>query len=198
MMAVLSLAFFGCFIAAHMVRGGWEALPLELCFFREGASEPLGYALFVLLFAIGALLVWRMARDPACEADFRLCVPMLGLLIFVAVTPSMDGFHLIASLIVIGGLYAYYTRALECREHPWLRLHLLMPLLMLAIPPLGSFGSWQKGMILYIVVLINAQYLALGPAPRKQSKIKLEVKRPWKRRRIARTANSVFMRDRLA
>ena len=195
MMLALSSAFVGCFVAAHAVRGGWEALPIELCRFREEESAPLGCAMLFLLCAIGLVHVWRLFRHPKCQPDYRICIPMLGLLAFVSVTSSYDPLHVAASLAMLGGLYFYFALVLERSEHPWHKPHLIIPVALLAIPPVGSFGSWQKGMILYLVLLINVQYFMLGPPPRKD-RVKVTVKRAWKRRRVAPAAGSVYVRDR--
>lgn len=195
MMLAFTLSFAGCFIAAHVLRGGWEALPIELCRFREGESAAVGFAMFFLLGGVGLLHVTRLFRHPTYAADARICIGLFGLLAFVSVTSANDPIHVGASLLLLGGLFVYFTVALERSEHPLHKLHLIVPLLLLAIPPLGNFGSWQKGMILYLVALINIQYFMLGPPPRNE-KVKLTVKRPWKRRRLAVADGSVFVRER--
>src|SRR5215207_437726 len=108
-MSLLTVAFVGCLIAAHMMRGGVEALSLELSFFREGESWLVGYLLFGILFAQGALLIGRLVRDPNEEASYSICCGVFGLLLVVAATPSTSSVHLFASLAILGLLFLLYA-----------------------------------------------------------------------------------------
>jgi len=165
-MELLTIAFVGCLIGAHVMHGSADVLHLELSFFREGDSWLFGYLLFAILFAMGLLLIIRLARDPDEQSSFTICAGVFGLLIVVAATPSMSAVHLFSSLAILAVLYLLYACVLNELGYPWLTLHLLSPFFMLAVPPHGFFGSWEKGMILYLVVLINAHYRTLPPMER--------------------------------
>jgi len=190
-MTLLTLAFIGCLISAHALRGGVDALHLELSFFREGDSWWLGYLLFGILFAIGALLIWRLSRDPDEVASSTISCVVFGLLVVVAATPSTSSVHLFASLAILGLLFLLYACVLNERRHPWLTWHLLTPFFFLAVPPHGYFGSWEKAMILYLVILINGHYRSLTPIEARQ-----KPDRPRRRRRKPKpTTLSVFVSD---
>jgi hypothetical protein len=191
-MSLLTVAFVGCLVAAHILRGGAEALSLELSFFREGESWLVGYLLFGILFAQGTMLIRRLVRDPNEEASYSIYCGVFGLLIIVAATSSTDPVHLIASLAILGLLFLLYACVLNERGHPWLRWHLLTPFAFLAVPPHGCFGSWEKAMILYLVLLINGHYHSLAPPERRK-----KVVRPRRRHRRKPKPSplSVFVSD---
>src|SRR5262245_35068482 len=126
-MALLSATFVACLIAAHIACGGVDALPLELSLFRESEAWLLGYLMFAILFAIGALLIARLVRHPNEEASTSICCIVFALLVLVAATPSIDVVHIAASLAVLGLLYLLYACWLNERGDPWLRNHLAMP-----------------------------------------------------------------------
>ena len=103
----------------------------------------------------------------------------------------MSPVHLLASLAILGLMFLLYACVLNERRHPWLTWHLLTPIAFLAVPPHGYFGSWEKAMILYLVLLINGHYNSLAPIEPRQKPDRL-----FRRRRKPNpSSHSVFVSD---
>ncbi len=127
--------------------------------FREEAGSPVGWLLFGLLLAAGVILVQLLLRM-RWFIDALMLLFAAGLLAFVAATPSLDSDHLVVSGVLLLSLYLYYTILFHRLESRWLWLHLPMPLLLLFLTRLHSYGLWQKSLILYYLLVINLQYSA--------------------------------------
>lgn len=154
-MKLLTLTFLGLLVWSQNVVGDLLALqPLSM--FRDGEFSPLGYALFALLAAIGALplLAHYNAGRHGCAAVFALG---LGLLLLVAATPSLNPLHETASILLLLLLFTFYAGMLIAAQTNWLYGHLVMPILLLPLLALG-YGPWQKGLIVYLLLVINVDW----------------------------------------
>src|SRR5262249_43692824 len=81
-----------------------------------------------------------------------------ALLLAVAVTPSFDGLHNVCAFALLGLVGAYYTTWLNLEKPSWRWPHLAVMSILIAGAALGTYGFWQKLLILYVVLLINVQY----------------------------------------
>ena len=121
---------------------------------RDGTNRIWGFSLFGLLVFIGLKWVWTLIRTQSIS-ELIAVVPALPLLAFVALTDSMDGWHLFASFVLLGWLLMFFAAKLIEAESWLLFPHLFMPTAIALMIQFHSFGLWQKTLIAYIVLIIN-------------------------------------------
>lgn len=163
----LSALFLAVLLAIHALAGA-EAAALPLSMFRDGRFAALGYIAFLCLIPMGPLMVsvsWRSAAYG--NASFYALGT--GLLVFVAVTPSLGLGHVFCSLVLLLTFYVYYARVLLDEVNVWVFPHVVMPgVLALAT---RNFGLWQQVLIAYFLLIANVHYhllaqsLRSGPMP---------------------------------
>jgi hypothetical protein len=154
---LISFAFMATLVLAHFVEDTADSLSLPLSMFRDGPAWFLGYLLFALLAAAGCLLVWSLWQSGAAD-DSHVYTAGLCLLLFVAVTPSDNFWHVGASFMLLGLLYLYHAALLWHAESRWFRVHLFVPLLLVALTGAHSYGLWQKGVIVYGLAALNLHH----------------------------------------
>jgi len=102
---------------------------------------------------------------------------VIVMLLAIAATPSFDPFHVLISLLLPLLFHAFYLGVLYFELSSWMFLHLFVPLLLLFGIQFHSFGAWQKGMMIYYVLLANLHYSVLphpvGRKARKRSTSKI-------------------------
>jgi len=151
-----SLALLGVLAALHWLEGdGAVALPLSM--FRDGKNAGLGYSAFALLIFMGIVMT-RAAHRSGDSLTCRVYGVGTIMLALVAATPSIHPFHILVSLALPAIFQAFYFRLLYSVAGSWRALLPSVPLLLLLVPSLHSYGALQKSMILYVVVLANLHY----------------------------------------
>jgi hypothetical protein len=162
-MKVISLVFLALFLFAHTAGDEDELRARPLSMFRDGELAVVGYTLFALLLAVGGLLIEAAvrARRGGEAAVFGLA---LLLLIVVAATPSLDGFHFLCSIALLALFYSFYAVLLYRSHNPWFLPHLATPVMLLLATQFHSFGLWQKSLIVYFVLAANIHYAVLQHA----------------------------------
>ncbi|MCI0642888.1 MAG: hypothetical protein L0Y72_21455 [Gemmataceae bacterium] len=161
-MKLLTLTFLGLLVwSQYLVGDPLASQPLSM--FRDGDFRPVGYALFALLTAIGALplLSHYIAGRYGSAAVFALG---LGFLLVVVATPSLNPLHEAASTLLLLLLFTYYAGALTAARSGWLFLHMAVPILLLPLLAWG-YGPWQKGLIVYLLLVINIDWHVCGAWP---------------------------------
>lgn len=158
-MRLVTLAFLVLLALAHTSGEAEEALARPLSLFREEADSPIGWLLFAFLLAAGVILVQLLVRM-RWFVDALMLLVATALLAVVAATPSFDSDHLFVSGVLLLSLYVYYAVLFHRLASRWLWLHLPMPVLLLFLTQLHSYGLWQKSLILYYLLVINLQYSA--------------------------------------
>jgi hypothetical protein len=157
MVHVASALFVVALVAVHLIVP--ESLPRPLSTFRDGPWGWAGYVLFALLLGMGAghVALYARARQFGGMIVPVLCLVLLA---FVALTPSFDGGHIAASLILLAVVFFYYAVRLYLLSSPWLFAHLAAPVLIgAAAVPVLSYGVVQKALILYFVFAVNVDCL---------------------------------------
>jgi hypothetical protein len=134
-----------------------KSLDLPLSVFRDGEQRYLGAILFVLLGVIGAIQIRKLLSLRGYVGAFTLSLAF-GLLLIVMFTPSYDLFHNLCALWLLGLVGVYYTMWLNLEKPIWLWPHLLVTAAIVCGAVCGAYGFWQKGFILYTLLLINVQY----------------------------------------
>src|SRR5260370_35968508 len=140
---------------------GRPGLPLSA--FRDAGLGVLGYALFALLLAVAGVMTATAVRQGRPD---DVAVSALGalLLLVVAVTPSEDGWHVFCSLLLFGLLFGWSALLLRGRARPpWLWAHLSAPAALVLVTGCHSYGLWQKGFILYLLLAANLRHHLLAP-----------------------------------
>lgn len=158
-MIFVSAAFLFVLVRAHL-GGDWNvtlAKPMSL--FRDGADSTLGYWLFSLLLASGAVLMQLLVRL-RWWLDAGVILFAFVLLAIVASTPSTDVFHLCIAMLLLLLLYLYFAFLFYRLESRWFWVHLVAPVLIVLLTRLHSYGLWQKSLIVYYLAAMNAQYYA--------------------------------------
>jgi len=160
-----SAAFVLLLLVAHGVGDLGQRLEQPLSLFRDGEQAWVGYLLFAALLLIG--LLYTVALIRAGKEEEAVCAGLAALLLFiVAVTPSLEGVHLLCSLLLLMLLFGHYWRLLRESGSSWLIPHSLAPFVLVLVSGYHSYGLWQKGLILYIVVLANIRLYQLGQGER--------------------------------
>lgn len=160
-MRLLSATFVLMLAYAH--RGG-DLLHQPLSIFRDGEQRLIGGMLFLLLLAIGTILIRKLIRLRGYVGGFVVAVA-LTLLLIVAVTPSWGEIHHLCAFGLLGLVGFYYTMWLNLEKRHWLWPHLLLTTVIVWGAAFDSYGLWQKGFILYLVLLINVQFSFLRRIP---------------------------------
>ncbi len=155
-----SAAFVLLLVAVHAAGDLGEVLGQPLSLFRDGEQAWLGYLLFATLLLVALLSVRDLIR--AGEEMEAVTAGLAALLLFiVALTPSMQAFHLLSSLLLLLLLFGHYARLLRDAGSPWRFLHGVAPFALLLLSGCHSYGLWQKCLILYLVVLANVRHALL-------------------------------------
>ena len=149
-MRLLSATFVLMLAYAH--RGG-DLLHQPLSIFRDGEQRLIGGMLFLLL-VIGTILIRKLISLHGYVGGFVLAVAF-ALLLIVATTPSMSVLHHLCALGLLSLVGFYYTMWLNLEKPRWLWPHLILTTVILWGAAFDSYGLWQKGFILYLVLLIN-------------------------------------------
>lgn len=151
-MRLASLAFVLILTGLHLRDPSELSSPLSS--FRDGPQRMWGFTLFGLLAFIGLTWLWTLIRTRSVS-DLIAVAPALPLLGFVALSDSMDGWHLFASLVLLGWLLLFFAAKLHEEESGLLFLHMAMPVVIALTIQFHSFGLWQKSLIAYFVLAIN-------------------------------------------
>jgi hypothetical protein len=173
--------------------------------FRDGAQAPLGYALFAVLLVIGALYTAALVRARRAGAAAAAVLAIL-LLLVVAGTPSGGSFHLFCSLVLLLLLFGHCALLLYQAQSVWLVPHLAVPAALAAATRCHSYGLWQKGFVVYLLLAVAAHHHLLGRGPtsraaspadpyvrrrgepaRRRKVYRLEAGREWARRNVVRS-----------
>ena len=153
MVIVPTVLFLLMFVVIHLLDPTFIGKPLSMS--RDGGYATLGYVIFGLLACIGAGqcgMYWIARRF----IEFAVLLLAVGLLVFVAVTPSQNGDHTCASLLLLGFIYLFYAVRLYLSSSIWFFAHLLAPILIVALAAVKqNYGIVQKAVILYSVLTIN-------------------------------------------
>lgn len=186
-MRLITLAFLMLLVLAHESGEGEAALARPLSLFREKTDSPIGWLLFALLLAAGGILVQLLLRM-RWFLDALVLLVATVLLAVVAATPSLDSGHMFVSGILLFSLYIYYAILFYRLASRWLWLHLPIPVLLLFLTQLHSYGLWQKSLILYYLLVINLQYSAsknwLETAQSQRRTSKLPKRDPQRKQKV--------------
>ncbi len=177
MVKTLGLAFALLLAYTHMANVQGDAYHRPLSLFRDYSPAWIGYALFVVLLAIGLEIARTAYR---VGAKFRAVVYLVatGLLGVVAATPSQGNLHTVCALVAMVALFAYYAVLLYRGEYLfWLLMHLAVPSLLMMASLVESYGIWQKGMILYFLVAAVVHHHRLAQWLPKLKRGRIEAKR---------------------
>ena len=201
-MKLASLAFVTCLSLAHLEGDFAKTLSLPLSMIRDGESWWVGYLLFGLLLLIAGLMLDRLRRDDLA-VDACLLGIVAAFLLLVAVTPSRNGFHDFGSFVVLAVLFGYYAAVLRGESAAWMFGHLAVPILLLFVTQVHSYGLWQKSLIVYFLLVINVHHWLLlrgrmtlsltnlmnqgrhrgrGNAPRRRVVYMVDTSRSWSRK----------------
>lgn len=198
-MRLASAAFVLLLLGAHAAGDFDQLLGQPLSVFRDGEQGWLGYLLFATLLSVSVLYVGGLIRAGK-ENEAVTAGLAAGLLFLVAVTPSVQGFHLLCSLLLLLLLFGHYWRLLRASGSPWFILHAVAPFLLVLATGCHSYGLWQKCLILYVVVLVNVRHYMLSKGAanprgirkdgtrRRQKTYCMEAGREWTRSRATRAA----------
>jgi len=179
-MKLLSLIFVGLLFWSQVVVGA-ELADKPLSMFRDGDFGVVGYALFALLLAIGALMAAALHRAGR-RREARVFAFAVFLLTVVLVTPSLDSaLHETGAALLLCLLFGYYAIHLVIAQSGWLYFHLAMPIALVPLLGLG-YGPWQKGLIVYLVLVINIHWQLLAPIRERTKRGRRRV--PSLRRRV--------------
>src|SRR5262249_45437609 len=106
-MKTLSAVFLLLLLAAHGGADGEVLLAMPLSMFRDGTVLLWGIALFTLLLAISGLYTFLLLRAK-CEGEVLVAGFAAGLLVLVALTPSLGLLHGFCALTLLALLFAYH------------------------------------------------------------------------------------------
>jgi hypothetical protein len=161
-MKLACLAFLSLLTVAVYSGGNADPFYLPLSMFRDGQHWALGYTLFGLLALIGALMAASLGRTGRTVDAVVFSLGVL-LLAVIVVTPSVDGFHFLCSLVLLFLLFSYYGLLLFLAEC-WFLLttHVLIPLVLAIATGCQSYGVWQKAFIVYFVLAITLHHHTLA------------------------------------
>jgi len=192
-MKVLSIAFFGLLLWSQNAAGPeLSAQPLSM--FRDGEFRAVGYALFGLLMSIGVLMLHAQVRARHVGAVMVFGLALVFLIVVVA-TPSLDATHDACATALLFLLFVYYAGLLILtRTSFWLYVHLAAPLILMPLLA-GGYGPLQKGLIVYLLVLVNIHWHVLqnmsplghgarqpSPPLRRRTVYVVETGKAWNRR----------------
>lgn len=179
-MKFASLMFFVFLLYAHASDDLDRLLGQPLSLFREEKRAWLGYGLFWSLFLVGVCQTLILVRSRRREEAYVAGLATL-LLLAVASTGSYGGFHLFCSLLLLLLLFGYYTFLLVRANSFWLFAHLFVPVVLGFATRLHSYGVWQKGFIVYFVLVCTVHHHLLArQLPRRRDSRKQRVKKSYK------------------
>jgi hypothetical protein len=204
-MKLAASAFLLILLYAHRLGNSGRLLAQPLSMFRDGEESWVGYELFALLLLVGALYTAALTRaDREAEAVFSGVACLL--LLIVALTPSLEPFHLICSALLLLFLFGYYAVLLYRAKNSLFIAHLAVPLALVLATGFHSYGIWQKTLIVYFVLASVAHHHVLRPATpappardpqpsrspsdRRRKVFSLEPGRAWMRRRTASSSSA--------
>lgn len=179
-MKVASVLFFSLLVYAHANDDLDRLLGQPLSLFRDEKQAWLGYGLFWSLFLVGIaqtlILIRSFRQDEACVAGLATL-----LLLAVATTDSYGGVHLLCSLLLLLVLFSYYAFLLFRANSFWFFGHLFVPIVLGLATRLHSYGIWQKGFIVYFVLVCTVHHHLLarqlaGQRKRRKKRLKKQVK----------------------
>jgi hypothetical protein len=185
-MKAVSFTFLAVLLLAHRVGDPAKLLGLPLSMFRDGPLGAFGYVLFGLLLLAGGLMIVTLLRQ---RLHGHVCLFGLAafLLLFVALTPSDGGLHVLASLVLLAVLFTYYAVQFHAAGRAWLWAHLAIPSLLVLATQFHSYGLWQKSFIVYFLLAVNVQHhlLTRGAALGSRAKARRPHRAvPGSRRRV--------------
>jgi hypothetical protein len=179
-MKLLSLIFVGLLFWSQVVVGA-ELADKPLSMFRDGDFGVVGYTLFALLLAIGALMATALQRAER-RGEARVFFLAVFLLFVVLATPSLDSaLHETGAAFLLCLLFGYYAIHLVIAQSGWLYFHLALPVALVPLLGLG-YGPWQKGLIVYLVLVINIHWQLLPPIQSRSARGRRRV--PSLKRRV--------------
>lgn len=155
MSKIFGISFVTLLIAIHYgeaVDGDVYSRPLSM--FRDVEPQWVGNLLFGLLLCLGFSAV-RTALRVKSELDavfYGLTTLSMG---YIACTPSYTAGHNLCAFATMGIMYCYFLIRLFATESflVWWA-HMAAPMLILWLTKAGSYGIWQKSVIVYFVVVI--------------------------------------------
>lgn len=155
MVKLLSAGFLGLLIWSQAMIGP-ELWRRPLSMFRDDDFGIVGYSLFAVLLVIGVLMftAQRRARHWGGVVVFG---EALVLLLVVAATPSSHPVHEAAAALLLFSLFGYYAGLLLLTNKLCLYLHLLMPVALACFAG-WDYGPWQKGLIVYLLFVLNVHW----------------------------------------
>jgi hypothetical protein len=160
---IASAAFVLLLLGAHVTDDFDDRLALPLSQFRDGEQAWLGYLLFTALVVASVMYTRDLIRAGKDEEALTAGLAA-SLLMIVAVTPSLQGFHILSSLLLLVLLFGHYWWLLRNSGSPWIIVHLSAPLALAWLSGYHSYGLWQKCLIVYLVALANVRQHLLGLA----------------------------------
>ncbi len=172
MVKTLGAGFSVLLVYAHLADVQGDAYLRPLSMFRDYDPAWIGYTLFAVLVAIG-LAAARTAYRVEAELPMAAYLLFTALLTVIAATPSVDALHTTCSLFVMVGMFFYYLGVFYRNDSFFLLfMHLIAPSILMLASRLESYGVWQKGMILYflLVVIIHEDSLASTLPKRKRKR----------------------------
>lgn len=134
-----------------------RSLDLPLSMFRDGSQRYVGAILFLLLGGVGGVQIRKLLSLRA-YVGFATLSSAFALLLIVALTPSNGDFHQLCALGLLSLVGVYYTMWLRLEKPHWLWPHILLTAVILSGAICGAYGFWQKGFILYLLLLLNVQH----------------------------------------
>lgn len=169
-MKLLAAAFFGLLWFAHEA-GGPSAVGRPLSMFRDGAAGWIGYGLFGLLLAAALWQTVSLARAGR-EVETLSAAASAALVLAVGLTPSLGLTHHLAAFCLIMLVFGHYAALLYLAGSAWLIAHLAVPVVLVGVTQLHSYGLWQKFFIGYLVlagVARDAMLTRPRPGPKHRS-----------------------------
>jgi hypothetical protein len=170
-----SAAFVLLLLGAHGVGDRNQRLAAPLSMFRDGEQAWLGYVLFAALLLV--ILVYMRDVIRAREEDEAIIAGLAALLLFiVGVTPSLQAFHILSSVLLLLLLFGHHWRLLRDSGSPWLIFHVVAPFALVLLSGCHSYGLWQKCLIVYLIGLANLRHhrlcraRAIEPLPASTSR----------------------------
>ena len=150
-MKLAALLFFALLIFVHQLHGPY-AVEWPLSAFREGESEPWGYALFgsIALVTVVYSVELKRFRDPIEAID---TIGFWALLLFVAVSPNRWMFHRASAFTLLVSAYGFF--AIQFRHNRQLLLmHLCAPIALAVVSAFVTEAT--DGLLELQVTALNA------------------------------------------
>lgn len=156
-MKLVSLTFLLALVGVHFTGQSAKLIALPLSQFRDGPQAWVGYVLFAILLFLGGMYTHAAVRRG--RVDAATVGGLAAFLLFiVAITPSLGSFHFLCSLLVFFLLFSYYAILLYRAESAWMLAHLAVPVALALATRFHSYGIWQKGFVMYLVITVTAHH----------------------------------------